>query len=263
MDISASDYDLAVLALKSELEKLGFESGRFTVPVDMFILQQFVTDLKNKYNLPACMPCGKKKGASTGCKAAKTAVGSKAARTTDWREQQGTRTIQPEWFVLYAWLAEADGSLFCKICEAVTGRKKLLECKRDALDKHEGPHHQSRVKEYEKRKAKEALDSNQATMHSALPAMKAEFEGYKTQQLIMCFFVLKKMRSMVQYEDMFELFDKLGVDSSVNHRTDVAGWEMGEAIAEVVADDLRQRISRSPFISISVDESSSCDNLFI
>lgn len=92
-----------------------------------------------------------------------------------WREQDDKRAAQPNWFILFPWLAEEDGELFCRVCSEVIGARQTLTAKKCSLERHEGPLHDKRVKDLAKLQANKELDAAKAR---AVAKNKSSFQDY-------------------------------------------------------------------------------------
>ena len=61
--------------------------------------------------------------------------------------------------------------------------------------------------------------------------------------------------SLFSYERLLEYLDSINAEVGDKHRSDNAGWEIAEAIAAVLLEDLRSQVAQSEFFALTLDES--------
>ena len=191
-------------------------------------------------------------------------------------KEDGSQRVQPEWLIQYLWLRTSDQGLFCNPCNLAN--KSLVKMSVVTL-LHLKQHEQTRkhaeaMESYGGGEFREAAgETTQALVQAydrppqkTLPvfieekkdeALLKDFEG-KRIQFLMVFDILKHHRPMRDYEwqqETLAAHPSFAELMPSKHKTDDAGWEIVEAIDEVLLVHMQRCPAEAEFIGISVDAS--------
>jgi hypothetical protein len=192
------------------------------------------------------------------------------------------RRFQLEWQARLPWaegVLSEDGKLHmvkCRTYTTVDGREKLLAPKLDTLLKYEGRRraaenmsakglkkgevyvlkscrHQHNSAIFAARKPNSIL--KQVNLFGTLERKK------KKVQFASLFHILSQGRPLVYYESLERLYEFLDVPNLPRmHWCDSSGWQMAEFLYAQVRDAIKVQCSSAPFLALTCDETTSCDN---
>ena len=134
---------------------------------------------------------------------------------------------------------------------------KVMACRSGTLKAHEASaRHKRAVANSKAAEAKLALQQRKnATLEHLYAPGRSQAERARLQQLRRLFHLLTRGRPMLDYTASEVEFEVLKVpDLPTSHWSGTAGWEMAEALGDVLTDKVKELVRGARFLAISMDE---------
>lgn len=178
---------------------------------------------------------------------------------------------------------ETSREVKCISCSWKLGKVVKLQMKLDTIEKHVGKVYDKKTGNDEKKSTarwksdsrhlqyeeeynkylinKRKLDESGGTITSQFGKMMEKNLLSKSIQLSTVFHILSNGRPMTDYPKMMKYLSFIQVPNfPSSHWSLTSGWEWGKYLAQVEKDDMKEKIVKATFLSLSLDEVTAVDN---